>query len=105
MLTLTCKRAAALLSASLERGLPLGERLLLRLHLRACAACARYKAQLKLLRRALRRRARSLEEQGDTDLPALAPDARARSSWACGATHRAGRPGRKMTGRVEQPPV
>ena len=78
MLTLTCKRAAALLSASLERAPALRERLLLRLHLRACAACARYKAQLELLRRALRRRARSLEEQGDPDLPALAPDARAR---------------------------
>ena len=78
MLTLTCKRAAALVSASLERGLSLRERLLLRLHLRACAACARYKAQLNLLRRTLRRRARSLEEQGDSGLPALAPDARAR---------------------------
>ncbi|HLL77097.1 MAG TPA: hypothetical protein VK421_17725 [Pyrinomonadaceae bacterium] len=78
MLTLTCKRAAALLSASLEHGLPLCERLLLRLHLRFCAACARYRAQLLLLRRALRRLARRIEEQPVSDTPALTQDARAR---------------------------
>ena len=78
MLTLTCKRAAALLSASLEGGLPLRERLLLRLHLRVCAACARYKSQLRLLRRVLRQRARRIEEQADSDVPALTADARAR---------------------------
>lgn len=78
MLTLNCKRAAALLSASLERGLPLRERLLLRLHLRFCAACARYRVQLLLLRHALRRLARRIEEQPVSDMPALTPDARAR---------------------------
>ena len=78
MLTLTCKRAAALLSASLERGLPLGERLLLRLHLRLCAACTRYRAHLHLLHSALRQRARRIEEQDDSDAPALSPDARSR---------------------------
>lgn len=78
MLTLTCKRAAALVSASLERALPLGEFLLLRLHLRVCAACARYKEQLELLRGALRRHARQLEERCESRVPALAPDARAR---------------------------
>ena len=78
MLSLTCKRAAALLSASMERAPTLGERLLLRLHLRACAACARYKAQLQLLRRVLRQRARRIEERPAPGAPALTSDARAR---------------------------
>src|SRR5919202_91741 len=43
MLTLTCKRAAALLSASMDRALTLRERLPLRLHLRVCAACPRFR--------------------------------------------------------------
>ena len=80
MLTLTCKHAAALLSASLERALPLRERLRLRLHLRACAACARLKTQLLLLRRALRRRADPLVDQ--TAAAALTPAARARIARA-----------------------
>src|SRR5215217_7676746 len=70
MLTLTCKRAAALLSASMERGLPLRQRLLLRLHLRSCAACMRFKVQLRLLRSALRLKDRSTDTSA-----ALPPDA------------------------------
>ena len=87
MLSLTCKRAAALLSASMERGLTLGERLLLRLHLRVCSACAGYKAQLHVLRRILRRRAGRIEERpGGPRAPALPPDARARLKRSlCGA--------------------
>ena len=80
MLTLTCKRAAALLSASLERALPLRERLRLRLHLRVCAACARLKTQLLLLRRALRLRAERLAEQ--PAVAALTPAAHARIARA-----------------------
>ena len=78
MLSLTCKRAAALLSASMERAPGLCERLLLRLHLRVCSACARYKAQLQLLREALARRARRIGERPDGAAPALTADARAR---------------------------
>lgn len=78
MLSLACKRAAELVSASSERGLSLGERLRLRLHLRVCAACARYKTQLRLLRQALRRRAGRIDEQPGDGAPALPPDARAR---------------------------
>ena len=79
MLTLTCKRAAALLSASLERALPLRERLRLRLHLRVCAACARLKTQLLLLRRVLRGRAERLADQ---PAATLTPAARTRIARA-----------------------
>ena len=79
MLSLTCKRVAALLSASMESRLTLRERLLLRLHLRLCSACARYKAQLHALRRTLRQRAGRMEERpGGPHASALTSDARAR---------------------------
>lgn len=78
MLTLTCKRAAVLLSAALERGLPLRQRLLLRLHLRSCAACLRFKRQLIMLRRTIRLRARRVETQTVANGTALTPAARAR---------------------------
>ena len=100
MLTLTCKRAAALLSASLERAPSLRERLSLRLHLRLCAACARYKSQLRLLRRVLRERARRIEGQADADVPALSPDARTRLKRSLQGGV-GGRPGRGRRRREE----
>ncbi|HEX8070496.1 MAG TPA: zf-HC2 domain-containing protein [Pyrinomonadaceae bacterium] len=79
MFTLTCRRAAALLSLSLERALPVRTRLLLRLHLRLCAACARFALQLRLLRAAARQRARRLDADSFTDASArLDPAARTR---------------------------
>ncbi|MFL6208312.1 MAG: zf-HC2 domain-containing protein [Pyrinomonadaceae bacterium] len=78
MLTLTCKRAAVLLSAAMEHGLPLRARLLLRLHLLACAACMRFKLQLLILRRAIRLRACRVDTQTVADGTALSPAARAR---------------------------
>jgi hypothetical protein len=78
MLTLTCKRAAVLLSTALEHGLPLRQRLLLRLHLLACAACMRCKLQLIMLRRAIRLRAHRVETQTVANGTTLSPAARAR---------------------------
>ena len=52
---LDCKHAARLLSQSMDRELPLGERLRLRLHLLICDACSNFGRQLKLLRRAVAR--------------------------------------------------
>jgi len=78
MLTLTCKRAAALLSLSMDRRLQPHERLRLRLHLFVCAACTRYKRQLTLLRHIIRQRARRLEVTPDSAALQLAPVARAR---------------------------
>jgi hypothetical protein len=51
----TCKEAAALLVAREDRPLPTVERLALRLHLAACAACPRFARQLSLMREALTR--------------------------------------------------
>src|SRR5205085_12596981 len=78
MLTLTCKRAAALLSLSMDRRLQPHERLRLRLHLFVCAACTRCKRQLTLLRHIIRQRARRLEAKDEHDAPRLSLNARAR---------------------------
>ncbi|HEV2798943.1 MAG TPA: zf-HC2 domain-containing protein [Pyrinomonadaceae bacterium] len=52
-----CREVVQLLSRSMESRLSLRERVLLRLHLRACASCERYLQHLRLMRDALRLRA------------------------------------------------
>ncbi len=78
MFSLTCKRATALISAALDGKLPLRPRLLLRLHLRACAACLRFSQQLLLLRQLVRQRKHTIATAETTNAPTLSPTARAR---------------------------
>lgn len=66
MFSLTCKRATTLISAALDGKLPLHLRLLLRLHLRACAACQRFRQQLLLLSRLVRQRTPTTLDLPDT---------------------------------------
>jgi hypothetical protein len=42
-------------SEELDRTLPLGERLRVRMHLLACGSCTHFKEQVQLLRAAMRR--------------------------------------------------
>jgi hypothetical protein len=49
----TCKEAAALMVAREDRALPWADRLALRLHLAACAACPRFERQILTLRHGL----------------------------------------------------
>ncbi|MCI4440246.1 zf-HC2 domain-containing protein [Tibeticola sp.] len=49
----TCREVAALVIAREDRALPWRERLALRLHMAACAACPRFERQVLTLRRAL----------------------------------------------------
>ena len=51
----TCKEVAALLVAREDRDLPVVERVALRLHLAACAACPVFERQLLTMRNALQR--------------------------------------------------
>jgi hypothetical protein len=51
----TCKEVAVLLVAREDRALPPIERLALRLHLAACAACPVFERQLLTMRNALQR--------------------------------------------------
>jgi hypothetical protein len=74
---LPCKAITVLISQSLDRKLPLYQRLLLRLHLYGCLACVRFQTQVRLLRALLRLR----EQQSSAGLTAeqsLSAAARAR---------------------------
>ena len=51
---LTCRDVTELYSQSMDRNLPLGERLSLWAHFSICKWCNRYKQQLQFIRRALR---------------------------------------------------
>lgn len=51
----SCKEVTALVLQSQDRRLALGERLVLRLHWRACGACAAFKRQTDLMHEALGR--------------------------------------------------
>jgi hypothetical protein len=50
----TCKEVAALLVAREDRALPWTERIALRMHLAACAACPRFERQMLTLRNAMK---------------------------------------------------
>ncbi|MEO6749561.1 MAG: hypothetical protein ABI294_08230 [Casimicrobiaceae bacterium] len=52
---LSCKRASRLISQMQDATIPAWKRWLLRLHLRACDGCTRFKAQLAFLREAMQR--------------------------------------------------
>ncbi|MGH9902634.1 MAG: zf-HC2 domain-containing protein, partial [Pyrinomonadaceae bacterium] len=69
-----CKQITALVSRSLDRQLSFRQRLLLRLHLFGCRACALFREQLRLLRSLVRRRAQSADfaTSPETILPAEA---------------------------------
>ncbi|MDZ7921398.1 zf-HC2 domain-containing protein [Rhodoferax sp.] len=49
----SCREAAALLVAREDRALAMGDRIALRLHLLACAACPRFERQLLTMRNSL----------------------------------------------------
>jgi hypothetical protein len=79
---LSCKEISRLVSESLDRELPLGQRLSMRLHLMMCSLCSRFRRQMLFLHRA----ARAFGAAGEADkLPAqvrLSPEARQRIKQA-----------------------
>lgn len=52
---LTCRDVTRLISESMDRTLPLGKRIGIRLHLLLCRFCTRYERQLLLIRDTVRR--------------------------------------------------
>lgn len=72
---LSCKQASRLVSQSLERKLPYRERVALFLHLMVCDACTLFSRQLRLLRQAIQRIGRNVEQ--DTQI-VLSDEARKR---------------------------
>ncbi len=63
----SCKQAAALLVAREDRPLGLGERLALRLHLLACAACPSFERQLLTMRNSMQQWRNYADVESDTD--------------------------------------
>jgi hypothetical protein len=51
---LRCREVSKLVSESMERNLPLGTRVQVRMHLMLCRFCAGFARQIRLLRRAAR---------------------------------------------------
>lgn len=52
---ISCQESARLITARLDRELPLGTRVVLGLHLAACRACPRFARQIELMDRAMDR--------------------------------------------------
>jgi len=75
-----CREVVRILSESMDRPLPLGLRLKLRLHFLMCCWCERYAQHLRFLRQA----ARAFPDRVDEALPAqrLSPEAKERISRA-----------------------
>ncbi len=75
---LSCKDVTRLISESMDRSLPLGKRIGVRVHILMCKFCARYERQLLLIRETLRRLAATEEQLGKLLGETLSEEARAR---------------------------
>ncbi len=69
---LSCKQVSQLASQSMERKLSYRERFALFLHLMVCDACTLFVGQLKLLRQAMQRVGKNVEQDTQIVLPAEA---------------------------------
>jgi predicted anti-sigma-YlaC factor YlaD len=65
-LRLTCKETARLVLEGEDRTLPLGERVLVRLHLGMCKGCTRFSQQVQLMHGALEGWRRYADGKDDT---------------------------------------
>jgi hypothetical protein len=77
-ITPPCKDMTRLLSEAMDRPLPLGIRLKMRLHFLICKWCERYKNQLLFLRQALRRNPHELQSEDPASSTSLSPEAKDR---------------------------
>lgn len=73
-----CHAVTRLVSESMERPLPLGTRIALRIHFLICVWCERYRDQIERMRNTL------LSEPEDAGSDALSADARTRLKAALG---------------------
>jgi hypothetical protein len=78
---LSCREVTQLVSESLDRELPLRQRISTKLHLMMCKLCSRYKKQLAGLREAVRLHAMR-EEEMDIYPASLSSEARERIKQA-----------------------
>jgi hypothetical protein len=71
-----CKKVTQMVSESLDRKLPLHQRMGIRVHLFMCKFCSRYRKQLLILREAMRLQEKYVEDTKPS--PTLRPEARER---------------------------
>jgi hypothetical protein len=83
VLTLRCEAASELASRELDEALPLVDSVALRCHVAVCKSCHRFRAQVRLIRQAMRHREALLSETRLAE-GRLSPDARRRIALACG---------------------
>jgi hypothetical protein len=83
VITLRCEAASELSSRELDEALPLVDCVALRCHVALCKSCRRFRAQIRLIRKALRRREAILRETRLAE-GRLSPEARRRIALACG---------------------
>ena len=66
---ITCKQAAAMMVAREDRDLSVTDRVTLRLHIWACAACPKFEMQMLTMRRALGQWRHQIDQGHDADTP------------------------------------
>ncbi len=71
-----CKTVTRMVSESLDRKLPLHQRMGIRIHLLMCKVCSRYRKQLLILREVMRLQEKYVEDTKPS--PTLRPEARER---------------------------
>ncbi|MDO9220716.1 MAG: zf-HC2 domain-containing protein [Thiobacillus sp.] len=69
----TCKETTELASRAMDKRLPIGDRIAMRMHLAICKNCMRFTQQLQDMRRLLQ-----TETTANDDMPGLTPEARQR---------------------------
>ena len=77
-ITPSCQDMTRLLSEAMDRPLPPGIRIKMRLHFLICKWCERYKNQLLFLRQALRRKPDDVEVEPAASPTSLSPEAKDR---------------------------
>jgi hypothetical protein len=75
---LVCRDVTRLISESMDRSLPLGKRIGVRIHLLMCKFCARYERQLLLIRETVRRFVAAEEKAEGAPGETLSEEARER---------------------------
>ncbi len=75
---LSCKDVTRLVSESMDRSLPLGKRVGVRLHLLMCKFCSRYERQLLLIRETAKHLVAAEEPPGKSSGESLSEETRER---------------------------
>jgi hypothetical protein len=75
---LSCKDVTRLISESMDRTLPVGTRIAVRIHLLVCRFCARYRRQLHLIRDTVQRIVAAEDTFGDATGGGLSEERRER---------------------------